>query len=539
MPPISSFHPACPLTAALASRRDRTAALKKFREALAKRSTPFVPVPPLEGIGCASRKTSHNENRPLAVARAPGRERDRRQFTPIKTSLTGTVPLILRNLGTFPLPLSGFGFWTIFRYVPGSFRLYFAVLRKSLTRNNQYVLTSRQGFPPRRLLWLVFSRRRVDRGRKHSTIQFFLFATRRRNAMPSPTPSSSGASRNGDVPRAASKPVPRANPTSAPPNNDEWRTRCPQCQKKIRVPFAYLGKRIRCPRCSHRLKAGLVSGEKQTPPHSSANAGELAQGPSAIPAIAVDAVVLEKVTDRPTFTPIARSDPSGSYAAPRPPDAIPVGRGQPPSAIPVYHAPPTSPPAAVPTQPTTDIVEVEAIATFENVDVTEAAESEVPEPIYYQPLRHSAEDDGSTGVGLSPYTTHLALYVAFRWVIPGLLLLVVAAAMPAGRGSLQSGLGFLGLIAIAFMVLPVIPDHLARRLTAVIGTSFECPGCHEVHEAVSRWGCTCGYQDYRERHFILMRCELCGARPGWSDCRRCGATIFLQKCRLPKDRREE
>jgi len=59
-------------------------------------------------------------------------------------------------------------------------------------------------------------------------------------------------------------------------------------------------------------------------------------------------------------------------------------------------------------------------------------------------------------------------------------------------------------------------------------SSFRCPHCHEEHEAVSRWKCSCGFCDHRERHALWFKCPLCKGVLGHFDCNKCGTTIRIR-----------
>lgn len=140
----------------------------------------------------------------------------------------------------------------------------------------------------------------------------------------------------------------------------------------------------------------------------------------------------------------------------------------------------------------------------------------------YRPNRDPLPDTASPGP--SPKAVHFTLRILLRWVVPVLLMtLWTALQAPAGRVSPGASIVLVAAVALFFS-----GDFLARRLTAAVAPTYACPGCDSVFEAVGRWSCACGYHDHRDCHVILFRCPMCGARPGYTNCRRCDATIFLQ-----------
>lgn len=67
-----------------------------------------------------------------------------------------------------------------------------------------------------------------------------------------------------------------------------------------------------------------------------------------------------------------------------------------------------------------------------------------------------------------------------------------------------------------------------RMLVPLFVSSIRCPHCHEEYPAVSRWSCSCGYTDYRDRHILRFKCPKCRHGMQYLDCERCDATIILR-----------
>jgi len=105
---------------------------------------------------------------------------------------------------------------------------------------------------------------------------------------------------------------------------------------------------------------------------------------------------------------------------------------------------------------------------------------------------------------------------------PMLLSLYDDPNSPSGGFLCFSCLGFLWLpfgYLPARLLTPIILALIVQRLT--------CPSCHEVHELVERWQCSCGYMDHRERNILLYRCPVCRGYIGHTKCDRCDATILI------------
>ena len=123
------------------------------------------------------------------------------------------------------------------------------------------------------------------------------------------------------------------------------------------------------------------------------------------------------------------------------------------------------------------------------------------------------------GIWIGP----VALWVAF---------IMLCFAVEGGRGD-RGGILLAGTMTTLCFGLPWLlvagwPAYFATHyILATFVSAVRCPGCHEVHPLVSRWGCGCGFTDYRERHLYRFRCPKCGDRIGYLNCRRCEATILL------------
>jgi hypothetical protein len=160
------------------------------------------------------------------------------------------------------------------------------------------------------------------------------------------------------------------------------------------------------------------------------------------------------------------------------------------------------------------------------VEIDEEADSEVevdekPIPATYRANRDPGP--GRASPGPSPKVVNFTLRILLRYVAPLLLLAFSGGLIEAG----MKPVAFV-MLASAF-VLFRFSDFLARRLTAAFAPTYSCPSCHSVFEAVDRWNCGCGYHDHKDRHFIIFRCPMCGLRAGRTNCKRCKATIFLQR----------
>jgi hypothetical protein len=81
--------------------------------------------------------------------------------------------------------------------------------------------------------------------------------------------------------------------------------------------------------------------------------------------------------------------------------------------------------------------------------------------------------------------------------------------------------------------LACCPFRLACLLYAgfgqIIGAGFllgrddlPCPGCGQSISLLGRWQCTCHYVF---DGFYFMRCPVCGAKPPYIHCQRCGVGI--------------
>lgn len=122
--------------------------------------------------------------------------------------------------------------------------------------------------------------------------------------------------------------------------------------------------------------------------------------------------------------------------------------------------------------------------------------------------------------GLSPRT--LTWVIWFILQFPVLLFIL----LPLAQKSMN--------IAIVILTIAWFIPRLGicTRLTWLIMTlfmkSFRCPHCDEEYEAVSRWGCSCGYVDHKDQHIYGFKCPQCKSVCGHYNCRRCEATILLR-----------
>lgn len=139
----------------------------------------------------------------------------------------------------------------------------------------------------------------------------------------------------------------------------------------------------------------------------------------------------------------------------------------------------------------------------------------------------SAPPKPSTGSYLSGFLSSLSPRT-LTWVIwfilqfPVLLFIL----LPLAQKSMN--------IAIVILTIAWFIPRLGicTRLTWLIMTlfmkSFRCPHCDEEYEAVSRWGCSCGYVDHKDQHIYGFKCPQCKSVCGHYNCRRCEATILLR-----------
>lgn len=140
-------------------------------------------------------------------------------------------------------------------------------------------------------------------------------------------------------------------------------------------------------------------------------------------------------------------------------------------------------------------------------------------PIVYG--QNGASSPAATMSRARPFGSMRAGYRTIYWTNQ----LVIPWFLALAANSLHS------MLLIAVFLVFVIPRS-CRRISEFVASlvlgSFRCPGCHQDHEAVSRWQCGCGYVDHRERHILTMRCPLCKGRIGHVNCRYCDATIFVR-----------
>ena len=83
-----------------------------------------------------------------------------------------------------------------------------------------------------------------------------------------------------------------------------------------------------------------------------------------------------------------------------------------------------------------------------------------------------------------------------------------------------------GFVWLAWMI-PRIGWTLSDLIVSCLINTVSCPRCHEEHELVSIWACSCGYHDHKDRHLLRFKCPVCGSKLGRMNCRRCDSTILI------------
>lgn len=117
-------------------------------------------------------------------------------------------------------------------------------------------------------------------------------------------------------------------------------------------------------------------------------------------------------------------------------------------------------------------------------------------------------------------------YSVIFWTPLLLLFLAMLAVTPSSTTGGGSQMWF-GRFLIAGVVWWFAGRLIALLLIPLLISQLKCPGCGEEISAVSRWDCSCGYHDHRERHVLAGTCPKCGNRTGHINCPRCDCTILL------------
>jgi hypothetical protein len=68
---------------------------------------------------------------------------------------------------------------------------------------------------------------------------------------------------------------------------------------------------------------------------------------------------------------------------------------------------------------------------------------------------------------------------------------------------------------------------IALWLVPLFVSTITCPRCGDKMSTVAIWGCSCGFNDYRETNILSKRCPQCGAKTARFNCPRCATTILL------------
>ena len=167
--------------------------------------------------------------------------------------------------------------------------------------------------------------------------------------------------------------------------------------------------------------------------------------------------------------------------------------------------------------------------------VDSPVDDELPDlPVIVPTDRRRKRAIRSPKLPVSPRYLHYGIFYGI-WLGPvafWLAFIMLCLAVEGGHGD-RAGILIAGTMTTLCFGLPWLlvggwPASFATRyILAMLVPFVRCPGRHEVPPLVSRWGCSCGFTDFRERHLYLFRCRKCGERIGYLNCQRCQATILL------------
>ncbi|MBS0203961.1 MAG: hypothetical protein JSS49_13735 [Planctomycetes bacterium] len=106
------------------------------------------------------------------------------------------------------------------------------------------------------------------------------------------------------------------------------------------------------------------------------------------------------------------------------------------------------------------------------------------------------------------------------WSVMGALFVAWFVAVP-NRVEIVAGPAFAGMIIWFFL-----GTFFSRIIGSMIVSSIRCQGCGLEIPAVTRWRVG-SFTDHRDRHFLLAKNPVDGARLGHIDCPQCSCTIIL------------
>ncbi len=247
------------------------------------------------------------------------------------------------------------------------------------------------------------------------------------------------------------------------------RSMCPGCQRRMNVPVQLMGTTAKCPGCSQSI---------------------------AVPLVDESVVGFDKLMEcMPASTsPVPKSDQAGggNCAASR-------------NANHGSHD---------------DLLDRSPFSTASPQAPEGDSSIDLPKPV----APNSRSASVPAGAGIDPRTLRLVSYFGI-WLGP--IVFVMSALVLDGAP--VAGIILTGI----FLALPwfylgrIIASLLTPRILAAAVRTIRCPGCLEQVPGVSRWFCSCGYHDHRERTIFLFSCPQCSGRIGRTDCPQCESTILL------------